>query len=273
MDWSCEFLQLSLVEDVIKLFRAPDFAGGIVTMPHKRTIIPLIDGYDDLVKILGACNIVYRGLNGTLIGSNTDWAGIYDAILAKSPDHAPGRVGLIIGAGGASRAAVYALWAKLNCKKIHLINRDDQEVAGLLEDVHRQPDLYWPDIIHVRSASQAKDLPPPHYIVSTVPDFEPITPSEVTVRNILVNCLSRDAGAKGLMLDMCYHPPMTRNLKLAIEFGHSIIQGFTVVASQFSVQWEMWTRSQIETTEVFRMVEQLVKERELPTSKLQGIAN
>lgn len=263
LPWTCEFLQLSTVDEVMEYFRAPDFAGGIVTMPHKRSIIPHLHHYDDLVKILGACNFVYLGPDGRFCGTNTDWVGIYDAILAQSPDHAPGRTGMVYGAGGASRAAIYALWAKLNCGKIYVVNRDDREVAELLSDVHRQPHLYLPEIVHVRSVAESEVFPPPYYIVSTVPDFEPVTPQELEARDILVEFMSRSPAPKGLLVDMCYHPPMTRNLKLGIQFGYEIIQGFTVVASQFSCQWKFWTGELIESNEVFEMTERLVREREL----------
>ena len=249
----------------MRKFRAPDFAGGIVTMPHKRTIIPLIDESDELVKILGACNFVYLAEDGkTLKGTNTDWLGIYDCILAKSPDHVPGRIGMVYGAGGASRAAVYALWARLKCDKIYIVNRDDQEVEDLLQEVRQQPDLYYPDILHVTSVAQAKSLDAPHYIVSTVPDFEPVTAKEVEARGILATFL-QDDDRQGLMLDMCYHPPMTRNLKLAVQHGYSIIQGFTVTAAQFSLQWKLWTGKDIEMGEVFQLTERMVVEREQKT--------
>ena len=262
LNWTCEFLRMFAVEDVLRVFRAPDFAGGIVTMPHKRDIIPLLDDCDDLVKILGACNFVYLGENERLHGTNTDWLGIYEAILSKSPDHVPAQSGMVYGAGGASRAAVYALWAKLRCDKIYVINRDDQEVEELIDDVHQLPDLYWPEIIHVKSIEDARQLKPPHYIVSTVPDFEAITPKEMEARDILKDFLLRGQGMNGLMIDMCYHPPMTRNLKLAIDHGYSVIQGFTVVASQFQQQWKLWASKTLDMSEAFQMTERLVRERE-----------
>lgn len=232
-------------------------------MPHKRPIIPLLDQYDDLVKILGACNFVYRGHDGKLSGTNTDWVGIYDAILAQTPDHEPGRTGMVYGAGGASRAAVYALWAKLKCDKVYVVNRDEEEVAELFRDVRQQPELYWPEVVHVRSVAEAWGLSPPRYIVSTVPDFEPVTVQERECRDILVEFLSRSSAPKGLLLDMCYHPPMTRILGLGVHYGYEIIQGFTVVASQFSCQWKFWTGQEIETPAVFAMTGRLVREREV----------
>lgn len=266
LDWTCHFLGRTSVDEVMEFFRAPDFAGGIVTMPHKRTVIPLLHHCDDLVKILGACNFVYLAQDGQLCGTNTDWVGIYDAILGQTPDHAPGRAGMVCGAGGASRAAIYVLWTKLQCEKIYVVNRDDGEVEELLNDVHQQPDLYWPEIVHVRSVAESKGLSSPYYIVSTVPDFEAVTSQEIEARNILVEFLSRSSAPKGLFLDMCYHPPMTRSLKLAIKYGYGIVQGFTVVASQFSCQWKIWTGERIDTKGVFEMTKRLALEQEEATA-------
>lgn len=262
LDWTCVFLRLSSIDDVMRLFRAPSFAGGIVTMPHKRTVIALLDHCDELVTMLGACNFVYRARNGELHGTNTDWVGIQNAIKARETDLVAGRIAMVYGAGGASRAAIYALWAGLKCSRIYLVNRDDQETAELLQNIHQHGDSYRPEVIHVQSVSQAMKLPSPHYVVATVPDFEPHTPGEIEARNILVEFLRRNDAAKGLLLDMCYHPPVTRNIQLAKQFGWRFIQGFTVVAHQFALQWKLWTGRAINEDGVFEMVERLVHERE-----------
>ncbi|KIY01117.1 uncharacterized protein Z520_02669 [Fonsecaea multimorphosa CBS 102226] len=263
LDWTCEFLRVKTAKDLMEIYRRPDFAGGLVTMPHKMTIIPLLDQVDDLVRILRACNIVYRAPNGALHGSNTDWVGIRDCLLARSPHHAPGRPAMVYGAGGASRAAVYALAADLACSEIYLVNRDDQEVVDLLADVTQYGSRqYSPQIRHVRSTAEAKDLRTPSYIVSTVPDFDAVTPGEIAAREILVEFLSRNDSPKGLLLDMCYHPVQTRNIKLAQQHGWRTILGYTVSAAQFAVQWRMWTGKRIEMDEVYRMTERIIRERE-----------
>lgn len=270
LDWKCDFLRLESVDEVMKLFRAPEFAGGIVTMPHKRTVIPLLDQCDDLVTVLGACNFVHLSRDGELHGTNTDWIGIYDSIIEATPDHVPGKVGLVYGAGGASRAAIYALWEKLSCTQIYIVNRDEKEVMELIDDIHRQPEMYWPEVVHVRTVDDCRILPPPYYIVSTVPDFEPATPSEFQARNVLVELLSKGSELQGLMLDMCYHPPVTRNLTLASKHGYRTIKGFTVVANQFPCQWKFWTDRPIDKARVSEMTERLVWEREAASVATSG---
>ena len=258
LNWTCDFLQLSSANEVISHFRQSSFAGGLVTMPHKRTVIPHLDKCDDLVHILGACNCVWLDAESNLRGTNTDWAGVYEAILAATPDHIDGRVAMVYGAGGASRAVIYALWAKLGCSKIYLLNRDEEEVLELIDDVHRLPRMYWPEVVHVKTLAQCKDLSAPYYTVCAVPDLEATTMREIYAESIFVELLSKENAAGALVLDMCYHPPMTKNLRLAAKYGYKTIQGQIMSAAQFSYQWKLWTGEEIETNGVFEMMEKTV---------------
>lgn len=261
MEATCEFLRLSSIDHVMKIYRARNFAGGLVTMPHKRTIIPFLDHYDDFVKILGACNLVYLTPNGQLNGTNTDWKGVYGAILEQVPDPPRGSIGMVVGAGGASRAAVYALWEKLRCSKIYVVNRDNQEVEELLEDSHQHGDHYNPDIVHVRTVTQAQELASPSFVVCTVPDFEAVTEEEIEARDIYIEFLGRNTIQKGVVVDMCYHPLLTRNLKTAQRLGWKTVQGHTVVAHQFALQWKYWTGKDIAMDGLFELIQKLIEER------------
>lgn len=269
LSWTCEFLRLSNVNDVMTLFRRSDFAGGIVTMPHKRTIIPLLDSVDEFVQEIGACNFVVRRPGGHLHGTNTDWSGIQSALKAqKSPvlpttDYAA----MIYGAGGASRAAVYALAAGMNCRRIYIVNRDQHEVAELIADVNSYTKTSKPELIHVTSVTQAEAIQCPQYVISTVPDFEAISPEEITCRNILHHFLERGQDREYILLDMCYHPPMTRNLKAGIEASWTVMPGFLVVSHQFAQQWDLWTGRSIDIKTVFSMCDRLVREREATALK------
>ncbi|KAL2836868.1 hypothetical protein BJY01DRAFT_251750 [Aspergillus pseudoustus] len=93
-----------------------------------------------------------------------------------------------------------------------------------------------------------------------IPNLEPVTAQEMEARDILTEFMSRSTES-GILMDMCYHQPMTRNLQLAIQYGYEIIQGFTVVAAQFACQWKIWTGEDIPTREVFAMTERIVQER------------
>lgn len=274
LDWTCEFLRFADVHDVMKLFHRDDFAGGLVTMPHKRTIIPLLDSVDDDVSEIGSCNLVVRKPNGHLHGSNTDWLGINKAIEAEpnyaalSQEQEP--TALVYGAGGASRAAIYGLASQLGCRTIYIVNRDDQEVAELVADVQAYAKTVKPRLVHITSVEQASTLQCPQYIICTVPDFEPKTPSELTCRAILVHFLEEGRGQQNIILDMCYHPPMTRSLKAGVQASWTTIPGFIVVCHQFAQQWSQWTGRNIDTPAAFELCDKLVRERE--ASKATAVA-
>jgi quinate dehydrogenase len=272
LDWICEFLRFSDVNDVMTLFRRSDFAGGIVTMPHKRTIIPLLDSVDNFVEDIGACNFVVRKPNDELHGTNTDWLGIKNAIDATGSICTPSKhqTALVYGAGGASRGAVYALAAGLGCKSIYIVNRDEEEVAALMADVDAYKTTRKPQLIHVTSIEQAATLRCPHYVISTVPDFEPQSPAEITCRAMLSHFLERGRDQQNILLDMCYHPPITRNLKAGMEASWTVIPGFLVSGHQFAQQWNLWTGQRIDDQAIFSMCSTLVNERE--SSKAAAVA-
>jgi quinate dehydrogenase len=95
-----------------------------------------------------------------------------------------------------------------------------------------------PSIIHVSSIAQASTLPPPYYIVGTIPDFEPEMPTEVLAKQMLVIFLQ--SPEKGVLLDMCYKPRVTRHIKLAREYGWKDVDGVNIIAYQIETQWALW---------------------------------
>jgi len=87
----------------------PLWRGCNVTMPHKQTIIPLLDGLDPLAARIGAVNTVAVQMDGRLIGYNTDAPGFIEPLLPVLGDEMAPDNALVIGAGGAARAIVVAL--------------------------------------------------------------------------------------------------------------------------------------------------------------------
>lgn len=245
--WDMHFIESNTIENVVEIFRGPQFAGGIVTMPWKKAIIPYLDEVDDKVSLTGACNMVFRLPNGRLCGTNVDWIGIKIPLIAARPI-GNASCGMIYGAGGASRAALYVLAVELRLQTIYIVNRDDSEVADFLRDARAYDPLVSPHILHVRSVEQAKSLAAPSYVISTVPDLEARTMGEHEARAILQELLSRAGTNPGVVLDMCYHPRVTRNLQLALDFGWATIEGIRVVANQLKVQWHLWTGQEISET-------------------------
>lgn len=243
LPWIFYATECPTVEDLANLAKNSTTGGLVVTMPYKHSIMEHLDERDELATIIGACNNVYYrdGYPRRLCGTNTDWRGVKGCLLEKGEEnHRPTAISpasaLIVGAGGASRAAVYALTEHLHCPTIYVLNRDDQEVVNLIQDSTRLPTP--PQIIHVKILEQAKELPSPYYIVGTVPDLEPRTDSELAVASMLKQFLSRPA--KGVLLDMCFKPRRTRMIKLADQMGWPCVEGTHVIGYQIEEQWRLW---------------------------------
>lgn len=241
--WTFVATEAPTIEDAMQIMTAPDFAGAVVTMPYKKSVMSHLDGLDPLAVKLGACNNVYIRPDGKLQGTNTDWRGIKGCLLAAS-DQGVGKPAMIVGAGGASRAAVYALAVELQCPVIYVVNRDIQEVEDLVSDT--QAMLSSPDsgesvckIIHIQSVEQAKDLPAPNYIVCCVPDSVPNTASEKTAIKIFDYYLA-NAKERGVFLDMCFKPRITRKIKLARTHGWQVVEGTEIIGHQIQEQYRVW---------------------------------
>ena len=225
-------------------------------MPWKSAMLPLLDEIDESASTLAACNTVFSDTNGRLVGFNFDWRGVAGALQEgrshrESIDRGEIRRGLVIGAGGAARAAVYALWKELSCEEIYILNRDDVEVADLLHDVQSyytitamalspplSPMTSLPSLIHVTTAEQASAIKTPDFAVGTVPDLEPKTAEEQQMKALLTQIL--EGPQKGVLLDMCYKPPRTRHIAIAEKAGWRTVEGWRVIGHQAQYQWQAW---------------------------------
>ena len=124
--------------------------GLVLTRPHKTPILPYLDEVSEEAKILDAVNEVVRLEDGRLKGDNTDWMGVVAACQTVIPGLS-GKSVLILGAGGAARAAVYGL--KKAGATVALWNRNPERAKSFAEkmDVEWVSDLaYWegsPEII------------------------------------------------------------------------------------------------------------------------------
>jgi quinate dehydrogenase len=244
--WTFNNLECPSIQDVLNTIHSPTFKGGVITMPYKQAVMPYLSGLDKQAELIGAVNNVYLTADRKLRGTNTDWEGVKGCLLsAKGAEKGKGKPALVIGAGGASRAAVYALSADLGCHTIYVVNRDEDEVRSLLSDAQKHGNGKL-ELVHVTSVGQAKSIQSPFFVVSTVPDFEPKTTSEIEVRKMLEVLL--DTEEKGVLLDMCFKPRRTRTLKLAESLGWSCVEGTGVIGYQIETQWKLWTGEDVSST-------------------------
>jgi shikimate dehydrogenase len=93
----------------IAAIRSLCFRGCGISMPHKISVVELLDEVTPDVSLIGACNTVVN-CDGRLIGHNTDWKGALDALAEVGIDNP--KTAVIVGSGGAARAIAYGLNSK-----------------------------------------------------------------------------------------------------------------------------------------------------------------
>ena len=99
-----------------------------VTVPYKRDVLPYLKAVDESASVMGAVNTLVR-TDGGYIGYNTDYAGLIRAVRADRVTLS-GRPVLVIGAGGAARAAVFAA-ASGKPSSILIVNRTPEKARAL----------------------------------------------------------------------------------------------------------------------------------------------
>jgi 3-dehydroquinate dehydratase / shikimate dehydrogenase len=209
--------QTSRISDFLAFARAMKLQGFSVTMPYKRTVMSHLDWLDPLAKRIGACNTVAIQ-KGKWMGWNTDAAAVVE-VLSKRLRLAGSRI-LILGAGGAARAAAYALSAE---GAELLITARRAGVADRLAKMVSAKSIPWDDI----------DNPDVDAIVNATPvgmlphtELAPIDLSRLRAR---------------VVFDMVYFPLETRLLSEARSRGLTAISGLEMLVAQGARQFEIWT--------------------------------
>ncbi len=113
--------------------RALNVAGVNVTIPHKETILPLLDHVDATARLIGAVNTVVNQ-DGAMVGYNTDASGFMRS-LSHDLDFVPeDRNVVLLGAGGACRAAAVGL-ASAGVKSIAIVNRHRTRAEKIISNL------------------------------------------------------------------------------------------------------------------------------------------
>lgn len=122
--------------EFFKRLKKGEFIGGNITVPYKENALILCDEIDKSAREIGAINCVHIKQN-QIYGFNSDWLGFLANLDYQVPDwanKAQQKQALILGAGGASRAIIYALLRR-KFAKIHILNRTFAKAIDLAKDL------------------------------------------------------------------------------------------------------------------------------------------
>jgi shikimate dehydrogenase len=209
--------------------RALKVRGFNVTIPHKVSVIPLLDGLDPLAEKIGAVNTVVNN-DGELRGYNTDSAGFLKALLENGIEPEGRRV-VVLGAGGASRAITYILAEK----GAHLTVLNRQLELDWAEDIAR--------LIHKDLGREVKVMELGHLAEALEGAYILVNATSVgmspSVEESLVPARLLQPGL--VVFDVVYNPIMTRLLREAGSVGARTIGGVDMLAWQGALAFEKWT--------------------------------
>jgi 3-dehydroquinate dehydratase/shikimate dehydrogenase len=211
------------IETFIKDFRKMDFHGFSVTIPHKESILPLLDDIDPVAGKIGAINTVVNQ-DGKLTGHNTDCMaavkGLEGGLEGEKRTLKDKKVA-IIGAGGAARAIAFGLKEK-GCD-ITIYNRTLERAKRLSNDVGCKFSRF----------EEISELNTDILINSTSIGMFPNIEESPVPKDVLKDDM--------VVFDAVYNPIETRLLKDAKERGCHTVNGLTMFINQAAEQFRLWT--------------------------------
>jgi 3-dehydroquinate dehydratase/shikimate dehydrogenase len=231
-------LKARTLDDLLTVVRDLPLDGVAVTMPLKQEVLPHLANMDPLTARIGACNTLRTGADGKLYGFNTDVAGIVRP-LEKRMKLKGARI-LVLGAGGAARAAVFGLVAQGS--EVHIVNRTHEKAAALARKAKA----------HVlKQNALAK---------SSFDAIVNATPCGMTGFKQGLPIKENELNAP-LVFDLVYNPLETPLLKLAHARGLAVISGVEMFVQQGARQFEIWTGKPAPENEMLRVVELELRRR------------
>ncbi|MDD3312099.1 shikimate dehydrogenase [Pseudodesulfovibrio sp.] len=199
--------------------RTGEILGLSVTIPHKRAVMPLLDRITDRARRVGAVNTLFRD-GDALCGENTDVIGVVAPLrrLASLPASA-----LVLGAGGAARAAVAGL-LELGVADVAVANRTPDKAAALAVD------------FGVRAVAWEARMDEPFGLICNT------TPLGMAGALEGRSPWDADRFPEGCVAyDIVYNPLETRFLREAAAAGCAAVSGLEMFLHQGLAQFRLWT--------------------------------
>jgi len=214
------------VGDTIRVLQ---IAGLNVTVPHKQAVMAGLDEISPEAEAIGAVNTI-ANRDGHLCGYNTDADGIAatlrdDGGLVQLPSRA-----VLLGAGGAARAALYVLMQSPDVEEISLLNRTASRAEDLAADLDPAGDK-----VRVGPLDSPQQLRDAGLLINTTSigmeprqDESPVSDPGVLHEGLVV-------------LDIVYRPLRTRLLEDAEAAGARPVDGLGMFVRQGARAFEIWT--------------------------------
>jgi shikimate dehydrogenase len=206
-------------EETVRALPASGYRGANVTIPHKLAALRLAGEASPAARAIGAANTLTFADGGAVAADNTDAGGILDALARP----VAGLRALVLGAGGAGRAAVYAL-REAGAAEVMLWNRTaDRAVA----------------VAHELGAAAVRSPGPADVLVhATSVGLDPATPDAGALAALGLD----GAEPYPVVVDLVYRESGPTPVEAwARATGSTVVDGIEVLVRQGARSFESWT--------------------------------
>lgn len=213
-----------LVDKVRAFFKLAELIrihGFSVTVPHKRDVLPYLGKITREVKQIGACNTVTR-IQGMWKGTNTDYYGFL-APIEREISEGKIKSALVVGAGGAARAVVWAL--RNHHVKVTIANRTIEKAKLLASETMSN----YIEIDNIPKLNENVDLVVQTTVIGMAPNEDEDILESLTFSKPCI------------VYDLVYKPRYTKLLKRAKEANCRIINGSDMLIAQGKLQFESFS--------------------------------
>lgn len=250
----------------VQALRTLGAVGVNATYPLKEEVLSAADAMSPEVEAIGAANTLRIGEKG-IEAHNTDAEGMVRALALQADTNADGKRALVVGAGGAARAAIYGLLAA-GAASVIVVHRSPDEARTRLEPLGdrfgshfiRCVPLASPDIVHPKWIEESDIL---------------INATPIGMGQEDASIVGDEApiASRHCCLEFVYHPRRTAFLDLAERKGARIVDGLAVLAGQAQIGFQWWTGFEFSWREMYDAASAQVIQQETmeqPTRSPEG---
>ena len=218
--------------NAVSCLRRNIYLGANVTVPHKVTVRDYLDDLDPWAEVIGAVNTIVSK-DGRLVGFNTDAYGLIESLRREARFDARGKKVVLIGAGGAARAAAFGL-AREAVSSLVIANRTPARAEALAAELRGS--VTEVAALDLASSTLAQWIASADLVVNATSVGMQGGPAE-----------GRSPVADGLIpstcvvVDMVYSPEATPLLKMAKDAGARVVEGLPMLVHQGAAAFELWT--------------------------------
>ncbi len=237
-----------MVEQAVKGAYALNFTGINVTVPHKQAVMEYLVDIDEDAQAIGAVNTLVR-VEGGFKGYNTDAAGLL-RVMTEAGISIKGRSCILLGAGGAAKAAAHVL-AKEGAETIYVLNRSTERAAVLSEAINSR---FGRSVMVPMALDDYKNLPAGRKYLA-------VQTTSVGMYPKVGHAPIEDEAFYQMIemaVDIVYTPMVTKFMEYVRAAGGKAVGGLDMLIYQGITAYELWNPEAVFTEEIMEEARRLM---------------